>query len=542
VVSSDKQIVLRPVGTLNEQGRTVPMNLSQFFGLTCLGLLIGMPTSAQETCPHPEGWKPTDAELQQVLSDHRQWVQKQETAPPGVAPSDGRANLCNADLRQVELNEAVLSGANLNQAILSGAKLARANLDKAELSLANLNEAYLAHAYLNEAKLSSANLNEAYMAEANLNKAELTSANLNKADLSNANLNEAVLLFANLNEAVLSGANLNNADLSLANLNKADLSHANLKEAKLLNAKLNEAFLFEANLNKAELTVADLNKAELTSANLNEAVLSGANLNEAVLSGAKLQKVLLRFASVAGTHFDYADLTGAYYAPKSPAPDAYVAQIKGLETLDFPDGEDAGLVQLRDLLQKAGLRDLERQATFAIESGRTNHSIARRTPGDIAEGVFRKVAFDWTTRYGLQPARALFSIAVVWALLIPVYSWPIWRQPKQAKHGSGVYRVLPKDRIEVRDGEPTLDNPARVERLHVRGLATIAWSAYFSLLSAFQIGFREFSVGTWLTRAQPRIFALEATGWVRTVSGLQSLLSVYLLAMWLLTYFGRPFQ
>jgi len=65
---------------------------------------------------------------------------------------------------------------------------------------------------------------------------------------------------------------------------------------------------------------------------------------------------------------------------------------------------------------------------------------------------------------------------------------------------------------------------------------------FFSLLSAFQIGFREFSIGTWLTRTQPRNFGLEATGWVRTLSGLQSLLSVYLLAMWLLTYFGRPFQ
>jgi hypothetical protein len=29
---------------------------------------------------------------------------------------------------------------------------------------------------------------------------------------------------------------------------------------------------------------------------------------------------------------------------------------------------------------------------------------------------------------------------------------------------------------------------------------------------------------------------------VRTVSGLQSLFSVYLLALWALSYFGRPFE
>jgi hypothetical protein len=70
----------------------------------------------------------------------------------------------------------------------------------------------------------------------------------------------------------------------------------------------------------------------------------------------------------------------------------------------------------------------------------------------------------------------------------------------------------------------------------------LGWAAYFSLLSAFQIGYKEFSIGAWLGRAQSRNFSLEGTGWVRSLAGIQSLISVYLLAMWLLTYFGRPFQ
>jgi len=48
------------------------------------------------------------------------------------------------------------------------------------------------------------------------------------------------------------------------------------------------------------------------------------------------------------------------------------------------------------------------------------------------------------------------------------------------------------------------------------------------------------NVGTWLARVQTREYTLRATGWVRAVAGVQSLLSVYLLAMWVLTYFGRP--
>jgi uncharacterized protein YjbI with pentapeptide repeats len=482
------------------------MKLSQIIWLTCLGLLVSTPTGAQqqpkdeETCPHPINWKPTNDELQRVLSEHRRWAGEERYKPFDDPParSEGRANLCNADLRNAELNKANLAWAVLNNALLHSAKL-------------------------NEAILFRAQLNGAHLWEAQLNRADLRQAELNGAVLNNAQLDDANLILAQLN----------NAHLSRAKLNRADLMMAALKEAYLVKAEMTEANLFAAELSKAVMLSAKLNKASLLRAKLDQADLSGSNLSEADLF----------YASVAGAHLDGVDLTRAQYAPSSAAPDSYVAQIKGLETVTFPAGQEVGLVQLRDLLQKAGLRDLERQATFAIESGRTRDSIAgwRENPWGAAEGVLRKIAFDFTTRYGLNPARAVLTAVMVWALLIPVYSWPIWRQPRSTT-ASGIYRMWPKDRVEVRDGKPTLDNAARVERLQVHGPAIVGWSAYFSLLSAFQIGFREFSVGTWLTRVQPHNFALEATGWVRTLSGLQSLLSVYLFAMWLLTYFGRPFQ
>ena len=69
------------------------------------------------------------------------------------------------------------------------------------------------------------------------------------------------------------------------------------------------------------------------------------------------------------------------------------------------------------------------------------------------------------------------------------------------------------------------------------------WKAmYFSLLSAVNIGFEQFTPGDWIRRLQPRDFSLEAVGWIRFVAGSQALLSVFLLAMWVLTQFGRPFQ
>jgi hypothetical protein len=73
-------------------------------------------------------------------------------------------------------------------------------------------------------------------------------------------------------------------------------------------------------------------------------------------------------------------------------------------------------------------------------------------------------------------------------------------------------------------------------------LRNVRIAFYFSLLSAFNLGWRELNVGDWIARLQTREYTLKATGWVRAVSGLQSLISVYLVALWVLTYFGRPFE
>jgi uncharacterized protein YjbI with pentapeptide repeats len=470
------------------------MKLPQsLFLAVCCALLVPCAVAQEQTertCSLPEGWKPTTGELDQILLHHQNWA---KTTVPFVEPAGssnhGRANLCNADLR--------------------GALLKGANLIWAELS-----------------------------------KADLRGAKLNGAKLLGAKLNGANLLGAELNEAFLIGAKLNVANLKWAELNKAHLSGAELNKADLTGAKLNQAQLIGAKLNGANLFAAELNDAQLIGAKLNGAELSEAKLNKADLRVTELREAVIRSSLLDGAQLAYADLTHAVYAPRSAPPNSFVAGIKGLETVTFPFGEEVGLVQLRELLQRGGLRDLEREATFAIENGKTVHALVAwpEKPLKAAEGIFRSVMFDWTTAYGLYPARALLLIVGLWVLLIPVYWWPIWRRPRTVSGSGGIFQIWPKDRVEVREGKPTLDNPARIEPLHDRGLASLGWSAYFSLLSAFHIGFREFSVGSWIARMQPRSFALEAAGWVRTVSGAQSLLSVYLLAMWVLTYFGRPFQ
>jgi len=336
---------------------------------------------------------------------------------------------------------------------------------------------------------------------------------------------------ANLSGKDLRGIVLHGADLRDANLSGSDLSAAQLSLADLTGAHLVGAKAIGINLALAHMSRADLRGANLENAELVGTDLVGANLGGTNLAGAVL---------------DGTDFTDAYYEPRG-GPPARVSQLIGLESVRFRDG--SGVAQLRQVARESGQRDVERAATFAIEHERTrklggdylDEWLGHRPYLPMLEGLFRRVAFEWTTGYGLYPGRALQIILMILALLIPLYAWVASRaRPTRSK--TGIYRILPADRIEVADGKASASNPVTVERLSLPVRPAIAWGAYFSLLSAFNIGFRDLNVGSWISRAQPSRFQLDSLGWVRTVSGLQSLLSLYLLAMWLVTYFGRPFD
>ncbi len=76
----------------------------------------------------------------------------------------------------------------------------------------------------------------------------------------------------------------------------------------------------------------------------------------------------------------------------------------------------------------------------------------------------------------------------------------------------------------------------------VRGYRIPIWAMYFSFVSAFNTGWRDFNLGYWFARIHPKEYELRSNGWVKVISGLQALISVYLIALWALTYFGSPFE
>ncbi len=346
---------------------------------------------------------------------------------------------------------------------------------------------------------------------------------------------------ANLSEAILSYANLSGARRNLSggrffvpevNLSGADLLGANLTGAMLLKTNLSGALLFDANLSEAILSYANLSGADLSHANL-----SGADLREVNLSGAWL------FGG---------NLSGAVFEPKhgTVSDVSFLLDIKGLASLQYIFSSH-GLVELRETYKKAGLRDQERQVTYAL-----NHTRREKLWDEGGfpklESLFNQICFEWTCQYGMNPGRPLELLGLGLFLFTPLYLLALRsRHPE-----TGIWLLLPPDRIigggsKVRPFKLTGHTPFRPlplrrwPRLKARlrrGLRQVRLAFYFSLLSAFNLGWRELNVGNWISRIQKNEYTLQATGWPRTVAGLQSLLSVYMLALWVLTYFGRPFD
>ena len=190
------------------------------------------------------------------------------------------------------------------------------------------------------------------------------------------------------------------------------------------------------------------------------------------------------------------------------------------------------LVELREAFKKAGYYDQERMITYAFR--RSHRKLLYKEGGfsNILESRARHLFFELTCDYGMSPGRLLKILATFILFFTIVFTIFLRFQRKD-----GIWVVWQSDRIR-KDKGPNGQYLLEAEGL----LKQIGRGFQFSILSAFAIGWRDLNVGNWLTRLQPFEYILRATGWARCFSGIQSILCVYLLALWVITYFGRPFD
>lgn len=108
------------------------------------------------------------------------------------------ADLCGADLSDLNLDDVWFWRAKLRSAKLLGTRLRGANLAWAQLQDAVLTDAHMEHAYLAEAQLQGAVLIRTHLEDAGLSNARLQGAFLGGANLRGARLNGAQLQGADL--------------------------------------------------------------------------------------------------------------------------------------------------------------------------------------------------------------------------------------------------------------------------------------------------------------------------------------------------------
>jgi hypothetical protein len=84
-------------------------------------------------------------------------------------------------------------------------------------------------------------------------------------------------------------------------------------------------------------------------------------------------------------------------------------------------------------------------------------------------------------------------------------------------------RFFPADRLEGTAGDPADEGKLKKQLIDAKSWrAALRAAAYFSLISAVNIGFEDFTPGDWIRRLQPREYSLEAVGWVRVVASAHS--------------------
>ena len=277
---------------------------------------------------------------------------------------------------------------------------------------------------------------------------------------------------------------------------------------------------------------ADLTKAIFSNTNLSNVNFRDSTLTDGYFMGCDLSNALIHNTGLKNVKFTSSTLTNVLFQPKSDSLPiiSSIVLSKNLSSMYYKSNVQ-GLVQLRKAFRDAGFRDQEREITYAIKHTETKQLLE----GGFFEKLdasFRLIFFDWTTNWSLNPGKALIVLVSLTGFFFFFYLVAL--QAPEPRNGIWRYRF--EDRpIDV-------DQPDKALVHFENFWKTVSIAMYFSILSAFHFGWRDLNVGNWVVRLQFTEYTLRATGWVRTVSGIQSLISVYLVAIWALTYFGRPFE
>lgn len=409
----------------------------------------------------------------------------------------------------------------------------------------------------------------------NLCGANLMGANLEMANLSGAYLHHTNFFGANLRQASFRGNYLDSTDLSEAELISADLRGTMMRGNTILQ---------RADLSAANLVGASLPNADLRGGNLTRTWLQGTYLYQAKLDDVIFDPLILEPNSWTNNSLFSDQYHRGQKYPHLPDLDT-IATANGLSQMLYLKSPTP-LTHLKNALQEAGYKWQARQVSAAIKRSRDLNAMGSNSPLSVLGGLLGYVLLGVTCDYGASPHKALalllglMTLGTVGYGLILLFSTrfrgivAVWHGPEKKGGEKPVtnaffiqrtawwqrllYSVIPAILVGTTLGF-TFDFLVPEFSGLVIGLITITgvifastWNArfaralvggfWFSLVNTLRIGWRDLSLGTWLSRMQPRHYILDPRGKLRFVAGLQAILGLYLLVLLLLTYFQPLFE
>lgn len=341
-------------------------------------------------------------------------------------------------------------------------------------------------------------------------------SNEGRADLCGARLIGLDLKEKDLRYARFMGARLEKVDLSGAVLDGSDMTWVGFDDVTAEAAKFRWV-----TMPHALIIASRLSKTTFYRSNFHHAELAGSDFTDGAFENADLNAARLRGTILANVDFGNADLSNVSYEAKLGYPPRLGAfrNVKGLNSLLSHTESAASLRELQQQLESSGMRVEAAQVRSAIvdAKGISNYSF---------QPALLKIIYGIPYAYGERPERLLLIVALLVPTFAGFYFLAIRRQ------GRGAIWLI---------REAPHEDPERKMKgilLNKQNCGALRIALLFSIRSAFRIGWKDFNVGDWITRMQQNGYRLEGQGWVRSIAGFQSLISVYLVALLILSYIG----
>ncbi|MGV1770063.1 pentapeptide repeat-containing protein [Agrobacterium vitis] len=345
---------------------------------------------------------------------------------------------------------------------------------------------------------------------------DTTRADLCGAKLINLDFRRADLRFARLMGARIEGGNFDGVNLSWAYLRRTGFDRKiNRDRARLYNADLTGIIIVDSDFSNWDFEESDLSFAIIGRSSFSGSGFDSTNLTGTTFRDVSMLDATFYRAQIAHTRLE----VRPGHLPSIPS----LRDVAGLTSLHALNGGAASLVEIREQLKRAGFNLQAQEVNYAINT----YSDDNGFPG---AKLLSRILFGIPYAFGMRPERTLLTAV----LLIPIFSLFYFRalRPSPADPSTGIWVI----RSAPKTNPKRLMRPVRLSRKNCQLVRTALW---FSVLSAFRIGWHELNVGDWIARIQASDYKFEADGWPRMVSGLQSLVSVYLLALAIASYISK---